>query len=267
MDLGLAGRSALVVAASEGLGRAVATALAHEGVNLTIVARREDVLEEAAAAIAEETGANVTAVAADITTSEGRSRALAATPIVDILVNSIGGHPPGDFHQFTLDDWRHVVEAMMLTPIELMKATLDGMVERQFGRIVNITTIGMRVPNRIHQLSNGARGGLTAFVSTIAGDYVAHNVTMNNILPGPHATDRMNVTMRFSAQQAGRSEEEEYAVRLANNPAHRFGKPEDLGALAAFLCSQQANYITGQNIFNRRWRGQNYVLIDRRARR
>lgn len=248
MNLGLEGRSALVTAASEGLGRAIAAALAGEGVDLTIVARREDVLEETAASIREESGVQVVAVAADITTPEGRQRALAAGRPVDILVNSIGGHPPGDFDRFTLEDWREVVEAMMLTPIELMKATLTGMVERKFGRVINVTTMGMRVPMRIHPLSNGARGGLTAFVSTVAADYVADNVTINNVLPGPHATDRMKVTMRHTAREAGRTEEEEYRVRLGDNPAHRFGNPEDLGAFAAFLCSEQAGYITGQNI-------------------
>ena len=248
MDLGLQGRSGLVVAASEGLGRAVARALAREGVNLTIVARREGLLEETANAIREETGVNVVPVAADITTREGRRDALEATPVVDILVSSIGGHPPGEFYRFTIEDWREVVESMMLTPIELMRSTLDRMVDRRFGRIVNITTMGMRVPNRMHQLSNGARGGLTAFVSTVAGDYAEHNVTINNILPGPHLTERMNVTMTYSGSEAGRTLEEEYAVRLANNPSHRFGDPDDLGALAAFLCSNQAGYITGQNI-------------------
>ena len=248
MDLGLEGRSALVTAASEGLGRAIAAALAGEGVDLTIVARREEVLEETAASIREASGVQVVAVAADITTPEGRERALAASQPVDILVSSIGGHPPGDFDRFTIEDWREVVEAMMLTPIELMKATLPGMVERKFGRIVNVTTMGMRVPMRIHPLSNGARGGLTAFVSTVAPDYVADNVTINNVLPGPHATDRMKVTMRHTAQEAGRTEEEEYQVRLGDNPAHRFGRPEDLGAFAAFLCSEQAGYITGQNL-------------------
>ena len=248
MDLGLQGRSALVVAASEGLGRAIARALAREGVNLTIVARRRELLEETARAIRAETGVNVVAVAADITTPEGRSAALEATPVVDILVSSIGGHPPGEFHRFTIEDWREVIESMMLTPIELMKSTLDGMVERRFGRVVNVTTMGMRVPNRMHQLSNGARGGLTAFVSTVAGDYAEHNVTINNILPGPHLTDRMNVTMAYSGGEAGRTLEEEYAVRLAGNPSHRFGDPDDFGALAAFLCSNQAGYITGQNI-------------------
>ncbi|HEY5332453.1 MAG TPA: SDR family oxidoreductase [Solirubrobacterales bacterium] len=248
MDLGLEGRSALVTAASEGLGRAIATALAGEGVDMTIVARRPDVLEAAAASIREQTGAKVVAVAADITTPEGRQRALEVSQPVDILVNSIGGHPPGDFDRFTIEDWREVVEAMMLTPIELMKATLPGMVGRRFGRVINVTSMGMRVPMRIHPLSNGARGGLTAFVSTVAADYVADNVTINNILPGPHATDRMKVTMRHTAQEAGRTEEEEYQVRLGDNPAHRFGHPEDLGALAAFLCSEQAGYMTGQNL-------------------
>ncbi|HEY5331901.1 MAG TPA: SDR family oxidoreductase [Solirubrobacterales bacterium] len=247
MDLGLKGRAALVTGASEGLGRAIAEALASEGVDLTIVARRADVLEQTAAEIRDRTGVEVTAVAADIATANGREEALRAGEVVDILAISTGGHPPGDFDRFTIEDWREAVESLMLAPIELMRATLDGMVERKFGRILNVTTMGMRVPSRLHPLSNGARGGLTAFVSTIAGDYVADNVTMNNLLPGPHATDRMKVMVDHSAREGGHSAEEEYAIRVANNPAHRFGDPDDLGAMAAFLCSDQAGYITGQN--------------------
>jgi 3-oxoacyl-[acyl-carrier protein] reductase len=248
MDLGIEGRAALVTGASEGLGRAIAMALADEGVMLTIVARRADVLEQTAADIRDRTGVDVLAVAADITTVDGREEALRARENVDILVNSIGGHPPGDFDRFSLEDWRDAVEAMMFPPIEFMRATLDQMVARKFGRILHITTMGMRVPSRLHPLSNSARGGLTAFVSTVAGDYVADNVTINNLLPGPHATDRMKVMVDHSAREAGHPPETEYALRVANNPAHRFGDPDDLGALAAFLCSDQAGYITGQNL-------------------
>ncbi|TCC50771.1 SDR family oxidoreductase [Kribbella capetownensis] len=248
MNLGIRGRRALVSGASEGLGRAIALALAREGVDLTIVARRPDVLERTAMALRTETGVSVTAVPADISTAEGRAEALAATPHLDILVNNSGGGPMGDFRDFTHDEFVDVVQAVMLSPIEMMRATLDAMIAQRFGRIINITTMGMRVPNAIHQLCNTARGGLTAFVSTIANEHSQHNVTINNLLPGPFATDRMKVTSAFLAKQTGRPVEDEYERRVAEHPARRFGRPEELGATCAFLCSTHAGYITGQNI-------------------
>lgn len=248
MDFGIRGRRALVSGASEGLGRAIAMALAGEGVDLTIVARRPDVLERTADAIRAETGVSVTAVPADITTAEGRAEALAATPRIDILVNNSGGGPMGDFRGFSQDEFVDVLRAVMLSPIEMMKATLEPMIEQKFGRIINITTMGMRVPNNIHQLCNAARGGLTAFVSTIANEHSQHNVTINNVLPGPFATDRMKVTSAFLAKKTGRPVEGEYERRVEEHPAHRFGRPEELGATCAFLCSTHAGYITGQNI-------------------
>jgi 3-oxoacyl-[acyl-carrier protein] reductase len=248
MDLGIRGRKALITASSQGLGKAAATALAREGVDITLVARRRDILEATAAAIRDETGVKVMAVAADVTTEKGRAEVLAASPHVDILVNSAGGVPPGDFRQFDQAAWLSVVNALMLTPIELIKATLAGMIERRFGRIVNVTSKGMRVPGTIHPLGNGARGGLTAFVSTVAPDYAKFNVTINNMLPGPFDTDRMIRMAEYSAQQNGRTFEEEVAARTAENPAHRYGRPEEFGATCAFLCSVHAGFITGQHI-------------------
>jgi len=248
MDFGLHGKSALVCAASKGLGKGCAAALAREGVAVTIVARRPGPLEQTAQEIRDATGATVTPVAADITTPEGRAAALAACPAPDILVNNAGGPPPGDFRDWTRDDWIAAIDANMLTPIELIKATVDGMVERRFGRVVNITSSAVKAPIDILGLSNGARAGLTGFVAGIARKTVRHNVTINNLLPGPFATDRLRDTMRGIAEASGRPFEEVWNERMAGNPAGRFGDPEEFGAACAFLCSAQAGYITGQNL-------------------
>jgi len=248
MDFGLHGKSALVCAASKGLGKGCAAALAREGAAVTIVARGPGPLEQTAQEIRDATGATVTPVAADITTPEGRAAALAACPAPDILVNNAGGPPPGDFRDWTRDDWIAAIDANMLTPIELIKATVDGMVERRFGRVVNITSSAVKAPIDILGLSNGARAGLTGFVAGIARKTVRHNVTINNLLPGPFATDRLRDTMRGIAEASGRPFEEVWNERMAGNPAGRFGDPEEFGAACAFLCSAQAGYITGQNL-------------------
>ena len=248
MDLGLSNTSALVCAASKGLGRGCAAALAREGARVTIVARTVGPLEDAAAAIRGETGAEITPVAADITTPEGRAAALAACPAPDILVNNAGGPPPGDFRDWTRDDWIKALDANMLTAIELIKATVDGMIERRFGRIVNITSSAVKAPIEILGLSNGARAGLTGFVAGVARKTVRHNVTINNLLPGPFATDRLKQNIRLAADRAGRPFEEVWAERMASNPAGRFGDPDEFGAACAFLCSRHAGYITGQNL-------------------
>ena len=248
MNLDIKGRHALVCAASQGLGRAAALALAREGVNLTIVARRQDILEETAQMIRDETGVLVTTVATDITTEAGRLLAVNASPVVDILVNGAGGIPPGDFRNFNRDEWMTAIEGLMLTPIELIKATIDGMVERRFGRIINITSKGMRVPSQLHPLANGARGGLTAFVSTIAAEYSQHNVTINNLLPGPFDTDRMKVMTQVKAESSNRTFEEQFKIGVDENPARRWGRPEEFGAVCTFLCSSFSGFITGQNI-------------------
>jgi 3-oxoacyl-[acyl-carrier protein] reductase len=248
MDLGIAGKNALVCAASKGLGKGCAVNLAREGVNLTIVARGREALEATAAEIRTATGATVTAIAADITTPAGRQAALAACPAPDILVNNAGGPPPGDFREWDREVWIKALDANMLTPIELIKATVDGMIARGFGRIVNITSSSVKAPIDILGLSNGARSGLTGFVAGIARKTVRHNVTINNLLPGPFDTDRLAQTMVHSAKLAGTSPEAVRAERAGQNPAGRFGTIDEFGAACAFLCSRQAGYITGQNL-------------------
>ncbi len=248
MDLGLQGKTALVCAASKGLGRACAMSLAREGVAVTIVARTSGPLEATAEEIRAATGAKVDTVAVDITTEAGRGAALGACPNPDILINNAGGPPPGDFRDWTRDDWIKALDANMLTAIELIKATVDGMIERRFGRIVNITSSAVKAPIDILGLSNGARAGLTGFVAGIARKTVRHNVTINGLLPGPFDTDRLRGNIKTVAEKAGRSEAEVAAERMAANPAGRFGDPAEFGEACAFLCSQQAGYITGQNL-------------------
>ncbi|MEO8658052.1 MAG: SDR family oxidoreductase [Bryobacteraceae bacterium] len=248
MDLGIRGKRALVCAASKGLGRGCALSLAREGAEVTIVARTEATLAAAADAIRAATGATVHTVAADITTPDGRAAALSACPQPDILVNNAGGPPPGDFRQWTRDIWIAALDANMLTPIELIKATVDGMIERRFGRIVNITSSSVKAPIDILGLSNGARSGLTGFVAGIARKTVAYNVTINNLLPGPFDTDRLRATCEGAAKAAGRPVDDILADRRQANPAKRFGTPEEFGDACAFLCSAGAGYITGQNL-------------------
>ncbi len=248
MDLGIAGRRAIVCAASKGLGRACAFALAREGVHVTLTARSADALEATAEEIRKATGATVTTALGDIATEEGRAAALAACPEPDILVNNAGGPPPGDFHDWDRDDWIRALDANMLAPIFLIKATVDGMVARRFGRIVNITSAAVKAPIPILGLSNGARTGLTGFVAGLSRQTVKHNVTINNLLPGPFETDRLRKTMEGGAKAAGRTIEEEMDVRRKANPAGRFGDPEEFGAACAFLCAAQSGFMTGQNI-------------------
>ena len=248
MDMGIKGRSALVCAASKGLGKGCAMALAAEGVNLVITARGKEALEATAEEIRKATGAKVTAVAGDITTPEGRAAALAACPQVDILVNNAGGPPPGDFRNWSREDWVKALDANMLTPIELIKATVDGMIARRFGRIVNITSGAVKLPIPELGLSNGARTGLTGFVAGLARQTVQHNVTINGLLPGPFDTDRLRSSLAFNAEKLGKSVEEVTKARAAGNPAKRFGTSEEFGAACAFLCSVHAGYITGQNL-------------------
>lgn len=247
MDLGIAGRTALVCAASKGLGRGCAQALAAEGVKLVIVARTQETLDATAEQIRRTTGADVTAVACDITTPQGRELALAACPQPDILVTNAGGPPPGDFRDFSRDDWIRAVDANMLTPIELIRATVDGMIARRFGRIVNITSSSVKAPIEVLALSNGARSGLTGFVAGLSRKVAEHNVTINNLLPGMFDTDRIKTTLTASAQAAGKSVDEMRARRTQEIPARRLGQPDEFGAACAFLCSVHAGYITGQN--------------------
>jgi 3-oxoacyl-[acyl-carrier protein] reductase len=249
MDLGISGKRALVCAASKGLGRACALALAREGVQVTIVARGREALEATAEEI-QKLGAGgtvVQAVAADITTPEGRAAALAACPQPDILINNAGGPPPGDFRDWAREDWIKALDANMLTPIELIKATVDGMIERRFGRIVNITSAAVKAPIDVLGLSNGARSGLTGFVAGLARKTVGHNVTINNLLPGLFDTDRIRGVVGAQAQAQNIAYEAALAARVATIPAGRIGDPAEFGAACAFLCGAQAGYITGQN--------------------
>jgi 3-oxoacyl-[acyl-carrier protein] reductase len=247
MDLGIAGKRALVCAASKGLGRGCALALARNGVEVTITARNHETLEAAAKEIAGASGSKVTPVAGDITTREGREAALAACPEPDILVNNAGGPPPGDFREWDEEAWLNACTANMITAIMLIRATVDGMMARKFGRIVNITSSSVKAPIAQLGLSNGARAGLTGFVAGIARQTVERNVTINNILPGRFATDRLRSGMAFAAQKAGRPVVEVEAESRSQIPAKRFGTPEEFGELCAFICSAQASYITGQN--------------------
>ncbi len=248
MDLGITGRKALVCAASKGLGRGCAEALALAGVDVTIVARTEETLRRTADEIGARAGRVVQAVAADITTPAGRAAALAACPEPDILVNNAGGPPPGDFREWDRDAWIRALDANMLTPIELIKSTIDGMIERRFGRIVNITSGAVKAPIDVLGLSNGARSGLTGFVAGLARKVARHNVTINNMLPGFFETDRLRTTMQARAKASGKSFEETWDAGRQGTPAGRYGSPEEFGATCAFLCSVHAGFIVGQNL-------------------
>ena len=264
MDLGIAGKWALVCAASKGLGRGCAQALVNEGVNVVINARGADALKDTArqfkvmaamwaAAAPGRVAPQVIAVAADITTEEGRAAVLNAEggpgKNFDILVNNAGGPPPGDFRDWDREAWVKALDANMLTPIALIQTVIDGMAERGFGRIVNITSSSVKAPIDILGLSNGARSGLTGFVAGVARSPIAaQGVTINNILPGKFDTDRIAGTIAATAQKTGKSEADIRAAQQKQIPAGRYGTADEFGAICAFLCSQQAAYITGQNI-------------------
>jgi 3-oxoacyl-[acyl-carrier protein] reductase len=251
MDLGIAGKWALVGGASKGLGYGCARALVREGVNVLIVARGAQALETAAAQLQSEAlaGAQVQALAADITSEAGRAMVWALRRDFDIVVTNAGGPPPGDFRQWDRATWIQALEANMLTPIELIKATVDGMAARGFGRIVNITSSAVKAPIDILGLSNGARSGLTGFVAGLARSKIAaQGVTINNLLPGSFYTDRLKSNFASNAQKSGKSVDEVAQARRQTVPAQRFGTPEEFGEFCAFLCSQQASYLTGQNI-------------------
>ncbi|MFO1274354.1 MAG: SDR family oxidoreductase [Rubrivivax sp.] len=251
MDLGISGKWALVCAASKGLGKGCAAALVKEGVNVVITARGAEALEAAAAELRALNGAvQVKAVAGDIATEAGRAAALAACPQVDILVNNAGGPPPGDFRDWDRAAWIKALDANMLTPIELIKATVDGMAARGFGRVVNITSGAVKAPIDFLGLSNGARSGLTGFVAGTARQprLAARNVTINNLLPGSFDTDRLRAGFASVAAKSGQPMENVADSRRKLVPAQRFGTAEEFGAFCAFLCSQQAGYLTGQNV-------------------
>lgn len=248
MDLGIAGRSAIVCGASAGLGRGIATALAREGVNVFAAARGERRLNATAKEIARDTGGKIEAVVADVTTEDGRAALLAACPQPDILVNNAGGPPPGDFRNWSREEWIKAIDANMLSAIMIIKATIDGMIERRFGRIVNITSHMVKQPIGILGLSNGARAGLTGFSGGLARDVARYNVTVNNMLPGQFDTDRLQSNhQKFAAARNIPLKQFQDDAR-AQVPAQRFGQPGEFGATCAFLCSAHAGYITGQNI-------------------
>ena len=247
MDLGIRGKTALVCAGSKGLGRGCAFSLAREGVNLFITARGREALEKTAEEIRSATGVRVTTVVGDITTDEGRRAALAACPAPDILINNAGGPPTGDFRDWDRATWIKALDANMLTPIELIKATVDGMITRKFGRVVNITSTSVKAPIPALGLSNGARTGLTGFIAGLARQTAKHNVTINNLLPGSFLTDRTRQTIAGFAKAAGLTEEQAAAERLRTIPAGRLGDPAEFGEACAYLCSAQASYVTGQN--------------------
>ena len=248
MDVGLRGKRAIVCAASKGLGRACAMALAREGVDVVITARTASTLEETAAAIRAETGVSVTAVPGDITTAEGQRAALAACPEPDILVNNAGGPPPGDFRDWEREDWIKALDANMLTPIALIKAVVDGMIGRRFGRIVNITSGSVKAPIPTLGMSNGARAGLTGFVGGLSRQVARHNVTINNLLPGPFLTDRLRHNAATAAAAAGKTVDEVLAERAKTSPAGRNGDPAEFGDACVFLCAASSGFIVGQNL-------------------
>ncbi|MDO9434034.1 SDR family oxidoreductase [Hydrogenophaga sp.] len=254
MDLGIKGKWALVCGASKGLGFGCAQALVAEGVNVVLVARGAQDLHTAVETLsAEARGASVIGVAADITLADGRAAALSAPngpgTAFDIVVTNAGGPPPGDFREWEREAWIKALDANMLTPIELIKATVDGMAQRGFGRIVNITSGAVKAPIDILGLSNGARSGLTGFVAGVARSPLAgQGVTVNNLLPGAFETDRLKVTFAASASKTGRSVDELADARRKTIPAKRFGTSQEFGAICAFLCSVHAGYITGQNV-------------------
>jgi 3-oxoacyl-[acyl-carrier protein] reductase len=247
MDLGIRGKTALVCAASKGLGKGCAASLAREGVNLVITARGAEALEATAAEL-RKAGVSVKAVAGDITTPEGRDAALKACPSPDILINNAGGPPPGDFRDWDREAWIKALDANMITPILLTRAVVDGMIARKFGRIVNITSGAVKAPIPELGLSNGARTGLTGFVAGLARKTVRSNVTINSLLPGPFETDRLRANLVFNAKNTGKTVEELRKIRSEANPAGRFGTIEEFGDACAYLCSAQAGYITGQNL-------------------
>ena len=249
MDLGIKGKWALVCAASKGLGKGCAEALVREGANVVITARGVEALEATARELRAIGGGDVRVVAGDITTAEGRAAALAACPQVDILVNNAGGPPPGDFRQWDRDTWIKALDGNMLTPIELIRATVDGMASRGYGRVVNITSGAVKAPIGVLGLSNGARSGLTGFVAGLArSPLAARSVTRRRSVSNAPGNRPLMVTLRAGAKAAGQDEEAAADARRRTIPAQRFGTPEEFGAVCAFLCSQHAGYLTGQNI-------------------
>ena len=248
MDLGIRSRKALVFGGSRGMGRAIALCLAREGATVTIAARNPETLRRAAGELSAEAQNPVGFVCADISNEAGREAALAACPAPDILINNADGPAPGDFHDWTREDWIAAFDTMMIGPIMMMRSVVDGMIARRFGRIVNISSRSVKTPQIELGLSNGARSGLVGFTAGLARQTVRHNVTINNILPGVFDSDAQKNHIRGMLTQTGKSFEQLWEERGKNNPAGRYGKVEEVGAYCAFLCSAHAGYITGQNL-------------------
>jgi len=248
MDFKIEGRNAIVCASSKGLGRGCARALAREGVNVVINGRHAAEVERTASEIRAETGVRVTAVVADIATAAGRQELLHACPAPDILVNNAGGPPARDFRELDEDDWVQGLMPNLLAPIMLIRDTVDGMAERKFGRIINITSRSVKTPLLHLPVSNVARAGLTGFVAGLARQVARHNVIINNLLPGPFDTDRQRVPMKARAQKAGKTVEQYAAEQMALVPAGRFGSEDEFGVACAYLCSDHASFIVGQNL-------------------
>lgn len=247
MDLELVGKTAIVCASSKGLGKGCAMSLAREGANVLLNGRTAESLEQAVAELRASARGQVSSVCCDITTAEGRSQVLASCPEPDILVNNAGGPPPGDFREWGTEAWSAALNANMLTPIELIRATVDGMMSRGFGRIVNITSSAVKAPISSLGLSNGARAGLTGFLAGVARQVAGSGVTINNILPGAFDTERLRSGLRFAAERSDQSYQELFETRKASIPVGRYGDPAEFGELCAYLCSRQAAYIVGQN--------------------
>ncbi len=248
LDFGIAGKKAVVCASSKGLGFGCADALAAVGVNLIMNARTAETLANAADRIRDKHGVEVTEVAADITTDEGRAAVLEAAGHVDILVNNAGGPPPGDFRDWTRETWIKALDANMLAAFELIKAVVDPMIENKFGRIVNITSGSVKSPIPMLGLSNGARAALTGFCAGLSRQVAQHNVTVNGLLPGQFNTDRIESLITNSAKAEGRSREDVRASLEERNPAKRLGEIEEFGFACAWMCSAHSGYLTGQNI-------------------
>lgn len=248
MDLGIRGKRAIVCASSKGLGRGVAQKLAEAGVIVTLNGRSHETLEATARELRALTTGEVYAVVADVTTVEGRQQLLEAEPKADILVTNAGGPPPGLWSDWDANDWLSALNANMLSPILLMKAVLPGMIDRGWGRVINITSASVKSPIAELGLSNASRSGLTGFVAGTARQVAKHGVTINNLLPGSHETDRVVALLRRRAEMQGISLEQARQQAHAENPTGRFGTIDEFGATAAFLCSQHAGYIVGQNI-------------------
>lgn len=248
MDLGIRGRKAIVCGGSKGLGFGSAEKLAEAGVDIVLAARSQAPLEQAAGEIAERYGVTVVPVACDVTTAEGRAALLDAMPAPDILINNAGGPPPGMWHEWGEEEWQAAIRSNMLAPIHLITAVLPGMIERRWGRIVNITSGSVKAPIAPLGLSGAARSGLTGFVANTARQVARDGVTINNLLPGTHETARIESLMNHTARSKGITMDEARAQLCAANPTGRIGTIEEFGAACAFLCSQYAGYIVGQNI-------------------